>query len=67
MARFRMGARSIAIWLGGFLFQAGWFPGEPIRMLGVTVLEYDKDIRWLVVFDVAILHFSVGIHFCRDR
>lgn len=40
-------------------FEAGWFKGENLSLLGIEILAYFPDIRMLIVFGIQVAKFSI--------
>ncbi len=56
----------------GFVFrlwdltlETGWYSNEPLCLVAIKILHYDRDINWLTIVGVDILKFSIGLSIDR--
>ncbi len=59
----RIFSASISIKFGDFDFSAGWYAGNPIALLAVTLYEFDEDADYACLFDLRGLgKFEISLY-----
>jgi hypothetical protein len=43
-----------------FFFEIGWFPGEPFKLIGLQLCEFDESVTLFTILRIEFLHFTFG-------
>ena len=62
-------ALTIKIWR--FIIEIGWYPGEPLKLLGIELLSYedlsDLNMSFVTIFNFRVLRFSIAFYINLGR